>query len=121
MSARADAVRKVPAVKSRNRWGRYGVVIGVALLALYSAAFAGFDYAMHQPPETFAKLMMHVGPTPFLLFPFERMWKSARAGHVRVGDASPDFTLPLLDHSKTVTLSSFRGTKPVVLVFGSYT
>ena len=91
------------------------------MLALYVAAFAGFDYAMHQPPETFSKLMMHVGPVPFLLFPFESMWKSARAGHLGVGAAAPDFALPLLDHSGVVTLSSLRGIKLVVLVFGSYT
>jgi hypothetical protein len=40
---------------------------------------------------------------------------------LRVGDAAPDFTLPKLDGEGKVTLSSFRGKKPVVLVFGSYT
>jgi peroxiredoxin len=49
------------------------------------------------------------------------MWKSARAGQVSPGDIAPDFTLPRLDHSGTVTVSSFRGVKPVVLIFGSYT
>lgn len=95
--------------------------LAIAFVALYSMAFAGFDYAMHQPPETFAKLMMHVGPAPFLLFPFETMWKSARAGHLRVGDSSPDFTLPRLDESTPMKLSSVRGIRPVVLIFGSYT
>ena len=47
--------------------------------------------------------------------------KSEPALKLKVGDTAPDFTLPLLDHSGQVTLSSFRGTKPVVLVFGSYT
>jgi peroxiredoxin len=65
--------------------------------------------------------MKHTGPAPFLLFPFETMWKSARGGKLNVGDVAPDFTLPLLDHSSTVTLSSLRGSVPVVLVFGSYT
>jgi Ca2+-binding EF-hand superfamily protein len=38
------------------------------------------------------------------------------------GDAAPDFDLPVLG-SKTdrVKLSSFAGTKPVALIFGSYT
>jgi peroxiredoxin len=40
---------------------------------------------------------------------------------VNIGDTAPDFTLPLLDHSSQVTLSSFHAAKPVVLVFGSYT
>lgn len=95
--------------------------MGAALAALYVTVLAGFDYAMHQPPETFSRVMMHVGPVPFLLFPFETMWKSARSGHLQIGDQSPDFTRPLLDHTGSVTLSSFRGREPVVLIFGSYT
>jgi hypothetical protein len=76
---------------------------------------------MCQTPETFGSVMKHTGPAPFLVYPFETMWKKARAGSVHVGDTAPDFTLPRLDHTGTVTLSAFRGSKPVVLVFGSYT
>jgi len=39
----------------------------------------------------------------------------------RLGQAAPDFTLPTQDGKKTITLSSFRGHKPVVLIFGSFT
>jgi Ca2+-binding EF-hand superfamily protein len=39
----------------------------------------------------------------------------------RLGDAAPDFSLPTQDGKKTITLSSFRGHKPVVLIFGSFT
>lgn len=39
---------------------------------------------------------------------------------VQVGDVAPDFTLPRIDRSGDVTLSSLRG-RPVVLVFGSFT
>jgi peroxiredoxin len=45
----------------------------------------------------------------------------ARAGTLQAGDAAPDFRLPTLDHKEFVQLSSFRGSRPVVLVFGSYT
>jgi len=107
--------------KARAGWRRRLVQIGTPVLVLYCVLLAGFDYAMHQPPETFSRVMMHVGPVPFLLFPFETMWKNARTGHLRIDDNAPDFTLPLLDHSGSVTVSSFRGTMPVVLVFGSYT
>jgi hypothetical protein len=93
----------------------------MSLVVLYCVILGGFDYAMHQPPETFSRVMMHVGPVPFLLFPFETMWTQARAGTLRAGTVAPDFTLPLLDGSGSVRISSFRGTKPVVLVFGSYT
>src|SRR5688500_17785707 len=40
---------------------------------------------------------------------------------LRVGDVAPDFTLPDQKRKTEVTLSSYRGKKPVVLVFGSYT
>lgn len=38
-----------------------------------------------------------------------------------VGDDAPDFDLPCLGSGDSVRLSSFRGTKPVALIFGSYT
>jgi hypothetical protein len=95
----------------------FGCAVG-----LYGIAFGAFDYAMHLRPDQFGQAMKHVGTTiPFLLFPFETMWKQARAGQLKPGDMAPDFTLPGLDGAGSVTLSSFRGEKPVVLVFGSYT
>lgn len=57
----------------------------------------------------------------FAVLPMEWLWTRARAGDLRVGDPAPDFTLPTLDGSATVTLSRFRGDRPVALVFGSYT
>jgi len=38
-----------------------------------------------------------------------------------IGADAPDFKLPLLNSGKHVQLSSFRGQKPVALIFGSYT
>jgi predicted dehydrogenase len=40
---------------------------------------------------------------------------------LKAGDPAPDFTLPDLAGKEQVTLSSFRGKKPVVLIFGSIT
>jgi hypothetical protein len=37
------------------------------------------------------------------------------------GTMAPDFTLPRLDSGAPVQLSSFRGHKPLALIFGSYT
>ena len=37
------------------------------------------------------------------------------------GDMAPDFTLKSPDGKREVTLSDYRGEKPVALVFGSYT
>jgi hypothetical protein len=106
---------------ARQLWTARIAKAAVALAALYSLMLAGFYYAMKQPPETFSRLMMHVGPLPFLLFPFETMWKQARGGTLQPGDSAPEFRLPLLDGSGSVELSSFRANRPVVLIFGSYT
>ena len=38
-----------------------------------------------------------------------------------VGQNAPDFALRLLNGEEMIKLSDFRGKKPVVLVFGSYT
>jgi hypothetical protein len=49
------------------------------------------------------------------------IWQLARQGGLEIGDTAPDFALPTLDKSAKIRLSTFRGDKPVVLVFGSYT
>lgn len=40
---------------------------------------------------------------------------------LRVRDVAPDFTLSEPKRKNQTQLSSFRGKKPVVLIFGSYT
>ena len=94
----------------------------IVLLTAYFS-FAGFIWwAMHQPPETFGRVMSKVsGPVVFLLFPFETFWMRARAGALHVGDSAPDFSLLKLDKSERVQLSALNKQQPVVLVFGSYT
>jgi hypothetical protein len=109
-----------PSGKRGKFWKRFASVLGV-LAILYAAAYAFFAVAMRQTPDYFSRVMSYVSPVPFILFPFELMWMQARAGSLHPGDPAPDFDLPLLDHSASVKLSSFRGTKPVVLIFGSYT
>lgn len=44
-----------------------------------------------------------------------------REGKLKVGDPAPDFELKRLEGKGEVKLSSFKGKRPVVLVFGSYT
>ena len=39
----------------------------------------------------------------------------------KMGDMAPDFTLYDVEGQNSVTLSNFRGKKPVALVFGSFT
>ena len=51
----------------------------------------------------------------------EMLGQSQETDGPSVGQAAPNFTLRTLDGKRTVKLSDFRGKKPVVLVFGSYT
>lgn len=95
--------------------------IALALLILYLAAIAGLLAAMRQPPATFGGIMAKMPRPAFLVLPFQSLWMFSRAGRLRVGDAAPDFSLQTLDRSSAVRLSGFRGQKPVMLIFGSYT
>ena len=47
--------------------------------------------------------------------------KKVNANAPGAGDMAPDFTLHDIEGKDSVTLSSFRGKKPVALVFGSFT
>jgi hypothetical protein len=93
----------------------------VTLVALYAAICGLLFAAMLQSPDTFARIMKHVPWAAFMVLPFKPLWMTARSGHVRVGDAAPDFSLEGADHKSHFQLASLRGQKPVVLVFGSYT
>lgn len=44
-----------------------------------------------------------------------------REGNLSVGDPAPDFALPSVDGKSRMQLGSFRGKRPVALIFGSYT
>ena len=95
-----------------------------ALVALVMAylLFAGFIlWAMHQPPETFGRVMSRMPDAAYLILPFETMWTHARAGQLQNGDSAPDFSLLKLDKSDKIQLSALSSKQPVVLVFGSYT
>jgi hypothetical protein len=91
----------------------FGLLYGTLCAALYSA--------MRQTPERFGAIMTRVPDIAFLLFPFETFWMSARAGHLKAGDLAPDFKLSTVDRSQLVRLSSEYQSRPVVLIFGSYT
>ena len=94
----------------------------VGLISGYVCFGAYVWWAMHQPPETFGRVMAKMpSPIPFLIFPFETAWIHARAGTLQVGDRAPDFALLKVDKSERVQLSLLSQQQPVVLVFGSYT
>ena len=65
-------------------------------------------------------------------FSFPRLGRRAQAmfwsatmgrgdGDLKLGDDAPDFELQYKGSPEKVKLSSFRGERPVALVFGSYT
>ena len=94
----------------------------VVVAVLYATLFAAVGVAMMQPPVRFGQFMKRMPPAlVWGLLPAQQMWMRARAGSLAVGQEAPDFTLPRQNRSGAVTLSSFRGSRPVVLVFGSYT
>jgi hypothetical protein len=96
------------------------VLLAVAIV--YAVFFVTVFAAMHQPPERFGQFMAHVPqPAVWAGLPARRMWLWARSGPLQEGDMAPDFTLSTYKHDARVTLSSHRGQRPVVLVFGSYT
>jgi hypothetical protein len=100
---------------------RLALRILLTLVAVYAALVAGLAFAMREPPDKFGVIMAKMPMIAFIALPFEPLWMSARAGHLQVGDAAPDFTLKTPDGATEVHLAAFRGQKPVVLVFGSYT
>ena len=101
---------------------RRNVLIALAaLLWLHLSLCAGLYWAMTRAPDQFGRVMRKVPLPMMMVLPFETLWMRARAGKLAPGDMAPDFRLPTLDHKNTVQLSSFRGSRPVVLVFGSYT
>ena len=111
-----------PALKLSGRMKKALLRIFAGLAVVYFSGAGFIWWAMHQPPEEFGKVMMHLpGPVPFLLFPFETLWLRARAGHLQVGDPVPDFLLTKIDKSTKIRLSELNKQQPVVLVFGSYT
>ena len=95
------------------------VILGGVLVY---AVLCGAAYeVMRQTPERFSRVMIHVPDAAFIVLPFKTLWYQARAGRVQVGDTAPGFSLTTQDQKGKVELTTYRGSRPVVLVFGSYT
>jgi hypothetical protein len=104
-----------------RRIARWLLLSVVFLLLAHLSLCAGLFWVMRQTPDFFGRVMMRIPSPIMMVLPFETLWMRARAGKLQPGDLAPDFNLPTLDHKDMVRLSSFRGSRPVVLVFGSYT
>ncbi len=104
-----------------NRVVRALLVGAAATAAVYAVLCVGLYWAMSQPPEVFGRVAARIPAPLMMVLPFESLWMHARRGVVNPGNNAPDFLLPRLSGQGSVRLSSFRGSRPVVLVFGSYT
>ena len=62
-----------------------------------------------------------ITPSPFLNEKRGLQGDFRRVDTVHVGDMAPDFKLKTMDGKRTVWLRQFRGKRPVILIFGSYT
>jgi len=82
------------------------IVLGV-LLVLAGGTFATLSFMMGGPRGAYG----------FLRYALPQM----RKGDLRVGDQAPDFEAVALDGATNVRLRERIGSKPLVLVFGSYT
>ena len=96
---------------------RIAAVVGVLWLGFVTVVYGW----MRKPPEEFAAHMANLPMPAMLTVPFETLWSKARGGTLNIGDLAPDFYLESVDKKSRVRLSDYRGSKPVVLVFGSYT
>lgn len=97
------------------------LVVVVTLVVGYALTCGGYYYAMCRGPEAFSAVMARTPDLAFVVMPLKPMWLSARKGSLAVGAPAPDFSLERYDQPTTIRLSKFRGDRPVVLVFGSYT
>jgi hypothetical protein len=72
-----------------------------------------------------AALVLAVGGYKGISFWLDARFWEAKMGHgegkLKPGDEAPDFELQYKKSQETVRLSSFRGDRPVALIFGSYT
>ena len=100
---------------------RYARAAVAGLAIAYALFLTGMFIVMRQPPDRFGQIMKRMPMPMLMIVPFEPMWNVARGGQVDVGDPAPEFNLRTADKKSRISLSSFRGQKPVVLVFGSYT
>lgn len=110
-----------PHPPNKNSFPKWAIRAAAVVAGVYVVFGMSVLTAMTQTPERFGLFMRHM-PMPLVwgALPAQRMWLWARRGALAPGMMAPDFTLQRQDRSGRVTLSAFRGHKPVVLVFGSY-
>ena len=105
-----------PAWLNLRRLLKFCVAFGI----VYVGLAAGLVTIMRRP-VLFGEVMRHVPEPLMMLVPFKQLWFLARSGGLKNGDTAPAFHLPTADNKSLISLASFRGQRPVMLIFGSYT
>jgi hypothetical protein len=110
-----------------RRWlhPRLAARASLALVAALAALAAGAE----EPPRSEGPATPDDSPLTMRDVMSSAMYMDLRTAKLAVGDPAFDFALPSLDTrrgddrltGRTIRLGSFRGKKPVALVFGSYT
>ena len=85
---------------AKSRATKVITTVFAVLLFLYAAGGLAIFWAMHQPPETFGRVMKHMPDAVFLVAPFETMW-----------------TMPILAVVCIVLLSRGVSVYPLCLLF----
>ena len=80
-------------------------IIAVTLVVLYVIALAGL-LAVMRDPIRFGKVVAKLPEPLMYAVPFKPLWFIARAGRLKVGDATPDFTLPTADEKSRPTVNA---------------
>ncbi len=91
------------------------------VLAVWLVFVVAVYAAMRRTPAEFGSFMKRLPLPAMYLIPFPPLWNHARAGTLQPGDTAPDFDLKRRNETERVRLSAFRGARPVILIFGSYT
>jgi hypothetical protein len=99
----------------------WAVSIAAVCVVGWLSLVAYVNWAMHQPPEVFGRVMARMPEPAYFVLPFETLWMRARQGQLSVGDTAPALTVKKLEDHTPIDLSSLWVDRPVVLVFGSYT
>ena len=110
------ALRKIDetAVADKNgSWARKGLIAG-AVLVFGFTIWEGSDLVRSAVSITYKAAYYEMTEV--------QGWQKTNNPNVpQVGELAPDFELTDVHGEKTVRLSEFRGTRPVVLLFGSFT
>jgi hypothetical protein len=117
----SSAPNLAPVSKNARPWKKFAAITAATAFVLWIGLVGFIWRAMHEPPEDFARVMSHMPWEIFAVVPFETLWTHARAGTLNLGDSAPNFSLLNVDKSASVRLSELNATRPVVMIFGSYT